>query len=229
MIHSWLGCLLLGGVAAISAPGAVDLEARAEQMLSAIGGRSAWANLKSTVNDSQQNRLGEPTVVRAVITMDFERPRFRIEATAPDLHLIRVVDGERHWRLTREGRIEPLPDALLADDLRWYASHVYRTLHRIAARDRALNLAAGRDGRIEVHEGGKRIAWFALDARGEPYAFGSHDDDIGSICGPWDFEQNGIRHPVWVSRPDGAWRAALKSLTVNVPIEESLFAQTDDE
>jgi len=37
-------------------------------MLERLGGRSAWAGLKNTINGSQQNRAGEPTVVFAVIT-----------------------------------------------------------------------------------------------------------------------------------------------------------------
>lgn len=202
-----------------------DVEKRADEMLSAIGGRSVWADLKNTINDSQQNRLNEPTVVRAVITMDFERPRFRIEMTGPNLHLIRVVDGDEHWRLDREGRIEPLPEELLARDLRWYDGHVYRTLHRLAKRDPALTLTAGTDDRIEVNEKGDRIAWFALDSRGEPYAFGAHDDEVGTICGPWKFEKDGVRHPIWVSRPDGMWRVNVEALEVNVALDDATFAQ----
>ena len=37
-------------------------------MLERLGGRSAWAGLKNTINSSQQNRAGEPTVVYTVIT-----------------------------------------------------------------------------------------------------------------------------------------------------------------
>ena len=73
----------------------------AERMLQAIGGREAWAALRNTINGSRQNRVGEPTVVHAVITMDFEKPRFRIETTASDLHLIRVINGDNGWRLRR--------------------------------------------------------------------------------------------------------------------------------
>jgi hypothetical protein len=157
--------------------------------------------------------------------MDFERPRFRIETTGPDLHLIRVIDGDRHWRLTREGRIEPVPADVLAEDRRWYAGHVYRTIHRIARRDPALRLALGADGRLEVHEAGKRIFWFRLDVRGEPHAFGAHDDDVGSACGPWEFSAGGIRQPLWVTNRDGTWRAMVKSLEVNVPLTDDLFAR----
>jgi len=64
-----------------------EANALAERMLERLGGRSAWAELENTVNGSQQNRTGEPTVVYAVISMDFQQPRFRIETTGPDLHL----------------------------------------------------------------------------------------------------------------------------------------------
>jgi hypothetical protein len=217
-----LAAAFLCGAAHTAPPSA---GAHAERMLEALGGRAAWAAAKNTVNDSQQNRAGEPAVVRAVITMDFERPRFRIETTGPNLHLIRVIDGDRHWRLNREGRIEPVPADLVAEDRRWYEGHVYRTLHRIARRDPALGLALGTDGRLEVHEAGKRVFWFKLDVRGEPYAFGAHDDDAGSVCGPWEYVKAGIRHPLWVSSRDGTWRAMIKSLEVNVPLPASLFAQ----
>lgn len=208
-----------------TASGPTPAELDSDRMLAALGGRDAWAVVRNTVNDSQQNRAGEPPVVRAVITMDFERPRFRIETTGPNLHLIRVIDGDRSWRKTREGRIEPVPEQLLAEDLDWYAGHVYRTIHRVARRDGALQLAQGKDGRLEVHEHGKRIAWFKLDSRGEPHSFGAHGNDVGSVCGPWEFQEAGIRHPLWVSSPDGTWRAMLKSLAVNVRMDDKLFTQ----
>ena len=198
-----------------------------DRMLTAIGGRTAWARATNTINDSQQNRLEEPTAVRAVITMDFTRPRFRIETTAPGLRVVRVIDGPRNWRLTRQGTIEDVPADLVREDRQWYAGHVYRTLHRIAARDPALRVAIGTRGRLEVYESDARIAWFALDARGEPYAYGAHADDAGSIFGPWDFVRDGIRHPIWVSSPDGSWRAAIKTLTINARLEDSTFARPD--
>ncbi len=209
----------------VAATPAADAGALADRMLAAIGGRAAWAALRNTVNDSLQFRLEEPTVVRAVIRMDFTRPRFRVDTTAPGLTLARVVDGERHWRLNRAGVVEEVPAEILAEDRRWYAGHVYRTIHRVAARDPALRLAVNDAGRLEVHEGAARIAWFALDVRGEPYAFGAHDDDVGSISGPWSFVRDGIHHPTWVARPDGSWRAAVQALEVNVELDEADFAR----
>ena len=125
-------------LAATSSAAAADAEALAERMLAALGGRAAWAATTNTVNDSQQNWDGEPPLLRVVITMDFERPRLRIETRGEKLHLIRVIDGERDWRMTREGTIAPVSAETLAIDRRFYQGHVYRTLHRIAKRDPAI-------------------------------------------------------------------------------------------
>ena len=229
MLHTgamFLRLLVPAILLATSAWGAdADPETLAERMLSALGGRAVWAATKNTVNDSQQNWDGEPPVLRVVITMDFERPRFRIETWGKDIHVVRVVDGDKHWRRGRDGTIHPLTAEILAGDRRFYAGHVYRTLHRIAARDPALKLLPGKEGRLEVHEGGVRIAWYALDRSGQPYLYGAHDDEVGGIFGPWEHEHAGIRHPVWVTRDGGKWRAMLKRLDVNVPLDESLFAQ----
>lgn len=201
-------------------------QAALDRLLQAIGGREAWAAATRLVNRSRQNRLDEPTVVEATIHIDFERPRVRIESLAPGLRLVRVFDGPAHWRLARSGRIEPVPEATLAEDRRWYAAHVYRTLHRLAARDPALKVGPGPDGRLRVLEGDRRLAWFALDARGEPYAFGAHDDEAGTLCGPW-LAQPGtaLHHPAWTARPDGSWRALLLQLQVNPAFDDALFSR----
>ena len=221
-IRAIAACLLL----AASLPAwAQEAEQVAERMLSALGGREAWARATNTVNDSRQDWDGEPPELRVVITMDFERPRIRIETWGKGLHVARVLDGDRHWRLTRDGKIAAVPDNVLEVDRKFWQGHVYRTLHRIAKRDPAIRLAMGKDGRLEVHEGGTRIAWYALDRRGEPYLYGAHDDEVGGIFGPWEHQVGGIRHPVWVTREGGKWRAMLKKLEVNVPLPESIFAR----
>jgi hypothetical protein len=215
--------LIVGLMAPPSAAFGNAAEDSVERMLQALGGRAAWARVTNTVNDSQQNLLVDPAVLRVVITMDFERPRVHIETTAPGLHVARAMNGDRHWRRNRAGELAPIPEDVLAEDRRFHAGHVYRTLSRLARRDPALRPTLGADGRIEVHESGARIAWYLLDVRGEPYRYGAHDDQTGSVFGPWDQVRDGIHHPAWVSRPDGSWRAMLKELRVNVPMNESMF------
>lgn len=220
--------LVIGAVVAyppslLASTASTEVEDLAERMLSALGGRTAWASTTNTVNDSQQNWDGEPALLRVVITMDFEQPRFRIDTRADKLHVIRVVDGDRHWRVSRDGTVSPVPDEVLAGDRRWYQGHVYRTLHRIARRDPAIRLSVGKEGRLEVHEGATRIAWYALDRSAQPYRYGAHDDETGSIFGPWEAQSSGIRHPVWVSRDNGRWRALLKSFDVNVALDQKQF------
>ena len=95
----------------------------------------------------------------------------------------------------------------------------------MARRDPALRVALGTDGRIEIRESGARIAWYLLDVRGEPYRYGAHDDDTGSLFGPWDQVSDGIHHPAWVASPDGSWRAMLKVLRVNVPLDDAMFTR----
>lgn len=201
--------------------GAAD--ALAEKMLKALGGRAVWAETKGTINVSQQNRVAEPTVVRATITMDFTQARFRIDTQGPDFSTIRVIDGAGGWRKTRDGKIEDVPTELLADDQKWYAAHVYRSIHRIAAKDPSLTLRLGKDGRLEAAESGQTTIWFRLDAKGEPYAYGPGSDDAGTICGPWDFSVDGLKHPIWTARPDGAWRANIVSLSRNPAFPASLL------
>lgn len=202
-----------------------EAEALTEKLLEAIGGRAAWAAVQNTVNDSWQYRSTGPyPVVRGVITMDFTQPRLRIDTTAPDLNVVRAIDGERHWRTNLAGEVGPIPEETLAVDRRWHQGHVYRTLSRLARRDPALRTTIGATGRLEVFEGDVRIAWYALDTRGEPYAYGGPNDDRGGLCGPWEFEAGGIRHPIWTSNPDGTFRARIVALQVNVSLTDATFA-----
>ena len=223
LIVSLLFVVLTGPLA--FAQNAQDAQSLADKMLETLGGRASWASLRNTVNGSQQNRPVEPTVVYAVISMDFEQPRFRIETTAPDIHLIRVVDGDKSWRLNRAGKIEGLSADRVESEMQWYGAHLYRTIHRVAARDPSLSIRLGEGGRLEIFEEAERLMWLRLDERGEPYAFGFYADEVGSLSGPWDVVKDGIHHPRWVSSVDGTWRAAVEALQFNVPLHESLFVR----
>ena len=202
-----------------------DADLLAEHLLWAIGGRPAWAGVSNTILYSDQYRQSDGTAVGAVSTTDYQRSRLRIDTTIANLQQTRIIDseGDHSWRIDRQGRPVKVAEDSMARDLRRYTGHVYRTLQRIAVRDPKLRLATGRNGSLEVHEGGTRIAWYLVDTRGEPYSMGAYDDHVGVICGPWELEKRGVRYPMWMSRPDGSWRVTLKSLAVNARIDEELF------
>lgn len=225
-LNIWVGCaLLVVSRVAAGTPETLNPEVLAEKMLNAIGGRANWAAVRNTVHDAQQFRVDAPNEVRGVITMDFERPRFRIDTFAPGLSVTRVIDGDRDWRRTRDGNIADVPAATRMEDLHWYAAHVYRTIARIAKRDPAITLTVANDGRLQVSEFGKRIAWYRLNSAGEPFAYGAHLDEKGSLSGPWKYEGSGIRHPIWTSSVDGTFRASINALKVNVALEDAVFSR----
>lgn len=222
-----LSALLNANAAQESAAAPVsEADVLAERLLLAIGGRSVWASVTSTILYSDQYLQGDPTAVGAISTIDYQGTRLRIDTTRPSHQHIRVIDSEydRTVLLDRQASgPEKVGEDPLARDLHRYTAHVYLTLQRIAVRDPDLRLAMGREGSLDIYEGSTRIAWYRLDARGQPYAMGAHDDNVGVICGPWELEKSGIRYPVWVSRPDGSWRATLKSLAVNARVDDQLF------
>jgi hypothetical protein len=225
LIGAWLNPLPTPAAETSAAEALSDADKQAEFLLWAIGGRPAWAAVTNTVVYSDQYRRDDGTPVGAVSTIDYREARLRIDTTGPHLQAIRIIDaeGDRSWRLNAQGKLDKVPEDQLARDLRRYQGQVYRTLQRIAVRDPKLRLATGKNGSLEVYEGPTRIAWYQLDARGQPYAMGAHDDNVGVICGPWELEKRDIHYPLWVSRPDGSWRATLKSLVVDTHIDEKLF------
>ena len=146
---------------------------------------------------------------------------------ARNIYLVRVINGEDSWRISWSVAVQGLPDNGCEADMLWYQAHAYRTIHRLAKDDSNLTVRTQGD-RLEAHEAGKRIVWFKLDSRGEPSTFGFHDDDQGSLCGPWTVIKNNIRHPSWVSHADSRWRAAIKTLAFNVPFHNAVFARPSE-
>ena len=123
----------LNPAAAFAAAPMSEADIQVERLLWAVGSRPAWANLTNTVVYTQQHRRDDPTDVGAVVVIDYRQPRLRIDTTGRDLQLVRVIDsdGDRNWRLDRQGRSEKVPEDTLAQDLRRYTAHIYWTLQRI--------------------------------------------------------------------------------------------------
>jgi hypothetical protein len=208
------------GASAQSPQGA---EAQVERLLAAVGGRERWAALTSTTNVSKQNRATDPAVIVSTIWLDFRAPRFRIENRGEQFHSWRAVTNGQGWVRRNDGTIGDISPTTLNEDVRWYGAHVYRSLHRMAARDAALTYRVGSADRLEVYEHGRRMIWFRLDPRGEPFVFGQWEDETGTICGPWEVMVDGVRHPIWTSTSDGTWRARLQSLELDTPYRDADF------
>ena len=128
--------------------------------------------------------------------------------------VVRVLDGERHWRRARDGTLGPVSDETLATD-RPGTRATCIAAHRIAGRP-ALRLSAPRPGLLEVHEGGARIAWYALDASGSRTATARTTIEAGAIFGPWR-RGRGHQAPVWGHPDNGAWRAMLNASRSTLP------------
>lgn len=232
MIRTVLLCFtaMLGvalDVSTSTAAPADEAEQVTERLFTAVGGRLVWAGLASTIVYTQLYGQTDAGTVDAIIMTDYPQRRFRIDAIGANMHLVRVVDGEkdRSWRLDRAQQEAGTADRM---DPGPYLAQAFRILQRVAAADPALKLTIVRKGgldELDVYEGAARLAWYRLDARNEPYLMGVHDDNVGVICGPWDVERDRIRYPGWLTRPDGSWRVTVKSLAVNIRTDERLFSQ----
>ena len=185
------------------APGVA--EARLEQFLAAMGGRAAWAKVKFMHLEAVHDDLAIPDSFTNKIWNDFTAPRVRFEAKNGHLDRRRAIDGSTGWRW-HDDRVTPLTPAQVADDQRWWESNLYRTVHRLAARDPDLSVRAVDPNRLEVFRSdGRRLNWFILNTRGEPMVFGTWDSEAGTVLGPLA-GSGSIRYPRWGGRPDGDFR-----------------------
>lgn len=185
---------------------AESAEQRRDALLDAMGGAAVWrevvgARITATHYDTQ-TRLP----YRNVIWNDFRRFRLRIEASNRDLTRVFDYEGDAGWR--DDGvNVTPLAAARVADERAWWQANVYRTLHRLALPDPALSVRLLEPDRLAVIEQGRGLlAWFRLNAGGEPLQFGTQADAPGTTFGPLSAHAGGARYPRWGSDATGAWR-----------------------
>lgn len=197
--------------AALASPAARAAEpdtagaALAEELLVAMGGREAWAGVRFMHVEAVHDDLAIRDPFTNKIWNDFTRFRVRFEARNAALDSRRAVEGETGWRW-REGRQQPLSPEQVEGERRWWEANIYRTLHRIAARDPDLSFRAAAPRRLEVFlADGRRLNWFLLSPRGEPVLFGTWTSEAGTVFGP--LSSNGtIKYPRWGGRHDGDFR-----------------------
>jgi hypothetical protein len=122
--------------------------------------------------------------------------------------------GDAGWRVSEIRGMGPMTAEQVADDLRWWEAHAYRTVGRLARKDPALILRLHADGRLEIYRpDGVRLVWYRLNGAGEPVAFGAWDNEQGSVFGPLIQRGGGVRLPAWAASADGTFRAMLVEAT----------------
>jgi hypothetical protein len=182
---------------------------RAERLLTALGGREAWAGVQFVHVEAVHDQLNLRDPFTNRIWNDFTQPRVRFEARGESLDRRRVIaDGV--GRAARDGVPRELTAQEVADELRWWEANIYRTLHRLAIGDPALTPQAVGDHRLEILlPDGRRLNWFLLNQRGEPHLFGTWDSENGGAMGP-PASNGTIKYPRWGAMPDGSWRYEIR-------------------
>jgi len=196
----------LGLVASLPAETGTE---RAERLLTALGGREAWAKVNFVHVEAVHDQLNikEPFTNR--IWNDFSHPRVRFEAKNDAIDRRRVIaDGV--GAMSRDGVKRELTAEEVAGEAKWWEANLYRTLHRLALRDPELRAEAVGDYRLEIFlKDGRRLNWFLLNQRGEPHQFGTWDSEQGGAMGP-PASNGSVKYPAWGAVPDGSWRYVIR-------------------
>ena len=211
---------ILSMLASSQAPDAP--EARLDALLQAMGGRAAWAAAQAVRVDATHYSTVFRLPHRNEIWNDFRTPRLRIVASREEIDRALVVDGNRGSRRNRPD-VRALTPEEVAEQLRWWESNVYRTLHRLARRDPDLSVRMIGPNRLAVfRKDGVRLNWIDLNQQSEPILFGSWESETGTIFGPLMTSPSGLKHPRWVASGDGTWRVELREVQVidSVEVEE---------
>lgn len=223
--------LLLAGIAAVSlgivaplaqATAAETADARLERFLDAMGGRAAWAGVKSYEIRATHHEVARTPYANA-IWINFDWPAVRIEARGEGLDVTRAIDGDTGWRVRNGAHLELTPEQV-RDETRWWESNIYRTLHRLAQQDPGLSARTSGENRLEIWRAdGVRLNWFELNSAGEPIRFGTWDSETGSIFGPL-VQQGPVKCPKWGTNATGTWRYEVVELIVNSRESTASFA-----
>jgi len=207
MITAALGALLL-----LFSPMAVADPAReaADRLVAAMGGTEAWSKARGLVIRARHWESDLAAPYNNLIQMALDAPRMRFEGYSETMKRRRAVVGEVGWRVSEVRELGPMTPEQVADDLRWWEAHAYRTIGRLARKDPTLIPRLHADGRLELYRpDGIRLVWYRLNPAGEPLAFGAWDNERGSVFGPLVERGGGVKLPAFSVSADGAFRAIL--------------------
>lgn len=184
--------------------------ALAEKLLAAMGGREAWARVTFVHVEAIHDDLDLPEPFVNRIWNDFSEPRVRFWAGNDQFTSGRRIGAGAGVRETGPQAGAPLTAEQYESDRAWWEGNVYRTLHRMAKRDKGLSYRAASPSRLEILKpDGTVLNWFVLNQKGEPMLFGSGRDTRGTAFGPLA-TAGGVRYPKWGARADGSWRYEIR-------------------
>jgi hypothetical protein len=192
---------------------ATDAASRVDALLASAGGREAWAVAKGYQVWARHYLANELAPFPNTILFDFDAPRVRIESSQQNLWRARILDGEEGWRVTRDS-VRRLTSDEVGDDRNFWSANVYRTMHRLASRDKDLGTQLIEGDRLLVLEQGKSLVWFRQNRLGEPVAFGPGALADGTIFGPL-VAFGPLSFPSFSVRDGGRWRAIIERFEVN--------------
>jgi hypothetical protein len=180
-------------------------EARVERLLSAMGGRDAWAKVKFVQVEAVHDSLSLAELIDNKIINDLTAPRVRFEGKNSQIDSRRAIVDGAGWR-SRGGEVAAMTPEEVENDRRWWEANIYRTLHRLATSDPSLTARAIGRHRLEIFQSdGTRLNWFLINPRGQPMIFGTWDAETGIAFGP--LTSNGtINYARWGATPDGSFR-----------------------
>lgn len=211
VILAALSALLLASFpTALAEPDADPARAAADRLVAAMGGAEAWSRALGLVIRARHWEAQLEAPYENLIQMALDEPRMRFEGHNATMKRRRAVVGETGWRVSEVRELGPMTAEQVADDLKWWEAHAYRSVGRLARKDPTLIPRLHADGRLELYRpDGVRLVWYRQNAAGEPVAFGAWDNEQGSIFGPLIDRGGGVKLPSWAASADGAFRAIL--------------------
>lgn len=184
--------------------------AAADRLVAAMGGAEAWSRAHGLVIRARHWEQQLDGSYENLIQMSLDEPLMRFEGDSATMKRRRAIADGKGWRVSELSELSPMTPEQVADDLNWWEAHAYRNIGRLARKDPSITPRLAADGRLELYRpDGSRLMWYRLNLAGEPVAFGTWDNEQGSIFGPLIERGGGIKLPAWATSADGSFRAIL--------------------
>lgn len=197
-------------LASVAEPNSDPGRVAADRLVAAMGGVDAWSNAHGLRIRAKHWEADTPVPYDNLILMSLDEPRMRFEADSATMKRRRAVADGKGWRVSEIRPVGPMTPEQVADDLRWWEAHAYRNIWRLAKKDPEITPKLAADGRLELfRRDGVRVVWYRLNVAGEPIAFGSWDDESGTVFGPLAEREGGVKVPMWVASASGGFRVNI--------------------